>query len=116
MKKYALMLCLILVSPLALALEGSKLMALSPSDGRAVVLPLAGELQVVKPGDTLSDGQFNVVQVLIDKLVLRDAKNGDMLWMLKSVNQQASEIKRFSTSLEQDQVKTLWETVVEKLD
>jgi len=115
MRKILFVLSLIFISPLVFSLEGAKLMALSPSDSTAVVLPAAGELRVVKPGDSLSDGQFNVVQVLVDKLVLRDAKNSDMVWLLKSVDQQASEIKRFSTILEQDQVQTLWDTIIEKI-
>jgi len=71
-------------------------MALSPQDNRAVIQNDAGKMQVLSPGDKV-DGS-TVLQILSDKLVLRDAQ-GEMVWLFKSKNNQPSVRKVFSTSL-----------------
>lgn len=72
-----------------------KVMALSPKDNRAVVQLEEGKMQVLATGDKLNGAE--ILQILSDKLVLRNAQ-GEMVWLLKSKDQQPSEMKVFSTS------------------
>lgn len=72
-----------------------KIMALSPKDNRAVVQSEEGKMQVLSTGDKLNGAE--ILQILSDKLVLRNAQ-GEMVWLLKSKDQQPSEMKVFSTS------------------
>lgn len=72
-----------------------KVMALSPKDNRAVVQLEEGKMQVLSTGDKLNGAE--ILQILSDKLVLRNAQ-GEMVWLLKSKDQQPSEMKVFSTS------------------
>ena len=89
-------LTIFLSASLSMAEVGSgKLMALSPQDNRAVLQTAEGKMQLLSPGDKLDDA--TVMQVLSDKLVLRNAQ-GEMVWLFKSKDQQPSEMKVFSTS------------------
>lgn len=105
-----------LVTNTAFAIDGIKVMALSPSDKRAVLLTTAGDLLVVKPGDGVEDDQAHVVQILVDKIVLRDSSNGDMLWALKAEGEEVSDIKRFTNELDKGEIERLWDKVTEAFE
>lgn len=88
-----------IVSLYALAeehLSACRLMAVSSADDRAVVL-CNGKMETLASGGLLLDKQFSVMQILTDKLVLRDQETKDMIWMQLSVNNAPSFIQRFST-------------------
>lgn len=85
-------LCALAEEPLA----ACRLMAVSSADDRAVVL-CNGKMETLASGGLLLDKQFSVMQILTDKLVLRDQETKDMIWMQLSVNNAPSFIQRFST-------------------
>ena len=87
-----LSLCALAEEPLA----ACRLMAVSSADDRAVVL-CNGRMETLASGGLLLDKKFSVMQILTDKLVLRDQETKDMVWMLLSANNAPSFIQRFST-------------------
>jgi hypothetical protein len=71
-------------------LESITVMAVGPSDGRAVVTLPDGKMQVLKIGDTVPGTQAIVMQVLPDKLVVEEtieksdnAPVKQMVWIYK---------------------------------
>jgi hypothetical protein len=92
--RLALLMIMLGVSDLAMAeptkLESITVMAVGPSDGRAVVTLPDGKMQVLKVGDTVPGTQAIVIQVLPDKLVVEETieKAGSapvkqMVWIYK---------------------------------
>jgi hypothetical protein len=103
---------LLLLAPVSLAdYQGIKVLALSPSDNRAVIKDSSGQTKVVTPGESVEEG--TVLQVLAEKLVLQDP-NGEMVWLLKSKKHQTSEVKRFAGALPKDQYPTKHKMNVEQ--
>ncbi|GAB2191575.1 hypothetical protein MAH1_31830 [Sessilibacter sp. MAH1] len=83
------------------AVDDLFIIALSPQDGRAVVRLTDKTTKIIDVGAVLFDA--TVVQVLSDKIVLKDF-NGELIWLFKSENDQLSRVQRFHRTLPESEV------------
>lgn len=110
MKKTVAVLLILLAAPIAKAdFEKLSVLALSPQDNRAVVRLDNGNVEMLAAGDQLLEA--SIMQVLADKLVLKDS-NGELVWLLKSIGSKPSQVRRFHSSLPQQEIQQLRSPVV----
>jgi len=75
-----------------------KVTALSPYDNRAVVTMPNGKLEVLSTGDEINEQPYKIVQIMPDRLVLRDISRkenaGDIVWVYLSKPGEKAKIER----------------------
>jgi len=82
----------------ALAL-GFRLIVLSPADQKAVVLNEQGQTQVVAVGDSLAGNHYEVLQITSEKLVLKQAASGKLIWLFEDEGSKPGRVQEFSSSI-----------------
>jgi hypothetical protein len=89
-------------------LASIRILALSPAEARAVLKDESGLVQILVPGDSLLGGKFRVREVLVDRLVLTDTKDGKtnaMTWLFKPNSEQAlPRVQRFAVEPQDEAV------------
>lgn len=85
----------------AITLDSIKLLALSATDGTAVLVFQTKKTTTVRVGETIPGTLAVVTQVLPDKIILDDARSATLgrqiIWMHKSNGASSSKIERFSS-------------------
>lgn len=81
-----------------------KVISLSENDNVALIEDANGEMLVTRKGALLPNTNYLIKSVLSDKIVLRNTTTDELLWLLKSVNGQPSELKRISKELDSKQL------------
>jgi len=77
-----------------------RLVVLSPSDQKAVVLNVQGQTQLITVGDQLGEGDFEVLQITSEKLVLKHPASGEIIWMFQGEGKEWGRIQVFSSQIE----------------
>lgn len=78
------------------------LIASSPQDKNAVVQLANGELTLISVGDIVMEQRIEIVQIAVDRVIVRDTGTSDLLIVHLQKGNKPSLISRLSTNVEID--------------
>lgn len=79
--------------------ESIYVLAVSPQNQRSVVQVSNGQLHTVKAGEEIPQTNMEVIDVQTQKLIVRDHRTGEMIWIFQAIDPNPSVIQRFTNNV-----------------
>lgn len=98
-------------------LTAIRILALSPAEARGVIIDEEGLARILVPGDALLNGEYQVRQILSDRLVLEDKAKSQpnaTTWLFKPGSEQSDpRVQRFEQEPEEEFMAEVTNTSIE---